>query len=196
VYSSSETPIRRRACPHPAAPGALLLHDRPGPRVVAMGQFVQAPPAWLAAAEADLGSESGVGEGRPRASTAADQPARRDRKGRRSVGLCERGFEPPRVAHHSEWQPGPAQIAAGSGADQRHAKIAAAPLNQSREAPMRRGRSTPPRGASSTPGSRGLHAYGRCASRRSPRSRASVEAAIFWIERWPLRLRYFGREPR
>jgi hypothetical protein len=38
------------------------------------------------------------------------------------------------VRHHSTWQPGPAETAAEGGAGRRSAKIAAAPINQSREA--------------------------------------------------------------
>ena len=36
--------------------------------------------------------------------------------------------------HHSEWQPGQAEIAAAGGADRRSAKNADRPMNQSREA--------------------------------------------------------------
>ena len=40
----------------------------------------------------------------------------------------------PVVPGHLEWQPGWVEIAAGGGADRRSAKIAAAPMDQSREA--------------------------------------------------------------
>jgi hypothetical protein len=45
-----------------------------------------------------------------------------------------------------KWQPGQARIAAGGGADRRSAKIAAAPMDQSREALLAAGRTTPPGG--------------------------------------------------
>jgi hypothetical protein len=38
------------------------------------------------------------------------------------------------MRYHLEWQPSPAEIAAEGGADRRSAKIAAAPMGQSREA--------------------------------------------------------------
>src|SRR6266508_2346493 len=40
----------------------------------------------------------------------------------------------PVLRHHPAWQPGQALIAAEGGADRRSAKIAAVPMNQSREA--------------------------------------------------------------
>jgi hypothetical protein len=66
-------------------------------------------------------------------------PARTKRKGEMGVapGLaCIGAFVVVLLAsptHHPAWQSGQAQIAAEGGAGRRSAKIAAAPLNQSRE---------------------------------------------------------------
>ena len=57
--------------------------------------------------------------------------------------------------YHRAWQPGQAWIAAEGGAGRRHAKNAARPMNQSREAhPLRPGRSTPPEGGHGSHGGR------------------------------------------
>ena len=80
----------------------------------------------------------------------------------------------------------------GGGAGRRHAKNAARPMNQSREAHHAARPHHSPEGGhephasggpAATPGSRGLSAPERCASRRLRRSRASVRAAISWSRR-------------
>jgi hypothetical protein len=100
------------------------------------------PSSWWSRGPGGSGSavQPGLRATRPHGARQADRPCRggvtaqaSDRSATHSVHL----EQPSRVAllrYHLGWQPGQAGDAAGGGAGRRPAKIAAAPMDQSREA--------------------------------------------------------------